>query len=166
MVAAGFLASTIAVWVIRLRIGIYGFMGSCVLAAILLIGEVLPAMERTMNSPLHDLARKAGDRMAQGVPVAIHLGNPVRPSVLFYMQDSAFGNPVLFRGEKPPIDAFLELHRPAYVLTDDKRADALLQSTPDLDVEERRGRWVLLRAETLPKTPTVAHNVAFGHTHL
>jgi hypothetical protein len=166
MVAAGFLPSTLAVWGIRLRMGLYGFVGSCVVAAVLLIGDVLPTMERTMNSPLHDLARKAGERMSQGAPVAIHIGNPIRPSVFFYMPDSAITATVLVRSEKPPIDEFLQAHRPAYVLTDRKRADALLQTTRQLDVEDQRGQWVLIKAEPLVRTPEVAHNSVLVHAHL
>jgi hypothetical protein len=117
--------------------------------------EGIPSFESNVNGPLHALAREMGDKMSGGVPVAIHIGQPRRPSVLFYLPSTAFvpNSPtktsddiVVERGEKYPIDAFLHTNRPSYVLTDAKRAQSLLNSTKDLYVQHARGRWVLLRA--------------------
>src|SRR5438445_8046634 len=104
--------------------------------ALLSVEQGLSAMQATMNAPLETLAREAGERLAAGTPLAIHIAGPVRPSVFFYLPDRAFlgklpyggaeDGMILERGEKEPVDRFLQVNRPAFVLTDRKRADALL----------------------------------------
>lgn len=121
------------------------------------VAWVLPALDAKMNRPLHELARMAGERAAQGYPLAIHIANPIRPSVFFYFPASVVmrppalpdGHTILVRGEPEPILAFLA-RRPAYVLTDERRAAQLKAIVPSLREESRRDRWVLLRADALP----------------
>ncbi len=136
----------------RATVSLAGSMFALVLFADL---EGIPSFESNVNGPLHALAREMGEKMSGGVPAAIHIGQPRKPSVLFYLPAVAFtidplkspsADIIVERGEKEPIDAFLSFYRPAYVLTDARRAQSLMNSTNDLYVEEARGRWVLLRA--------------------
>ena len=109
-----------------------------------------------MNAPLQSLAQEAGRKVSAGEPLAIHIGQPRRPSVFFYLPDSAFvgkslsgigQNGIVFeRGELEPVSDFLRLNPRAYVLTDQKRAEVLMASEPGIKVVDRRDRWLLLLA--------------------
>ncbi len=126
--------------VTALFVGVFGFTAIAV--------EVgLRTLDREINRPLRQLALSAGELRARGVPVAIHIASPRRPSVFFYMPDSVFGGePLVERGEVEPIREFLRTNRPAYVLADSGRAEKLSLDAPDLRIDRRNGRWVILHA--------------------
>jgi len=163
VVAVGTTLAALLVWRARRAWGIGALVGTMAAFSALTVSEGLSAAQRTLNAPLHELARVAGARMEMGAPLALHTASPRRPSVFFYLPASAFVDrplppagepPVLERGEKSPIDDFLVRRRPAYVLTDVGRARALLEHTPGLIVEQRRDRWVLLRADPVMRART------------
>ena len=107
----------------------------------------LRTLDREINRPLRQLALAAGELRSTGIPIAIHIASPRRPSVFFYIPDSVFRNePLIERGETEPILEFLKTIRPAYVIADSGRAEKLILAAPGLEVDRRNGRWVLLHA--------------------
>ncbi len=162
LVALGMCISALLIWSGRRGQGSWTLVATAAVFVTFADVEGLNVMEAKMNAPLQSLASDAGSRLSAGVPIAIHIGQPRRPSVFFYLPDSVYiGKPlpaqgeeglILERGERAPIDAFLQRNRPAYILTDRKRADALLSNTASLSLVEQRDHWVLLRAEPLPES--------------
>lgn len=129
---------------------------TCAVAIAFTIG--LPMFEAKVNSPLHRLARELGERSKRGAAIAIHIGQPRKPSVFFYLPDDLFkvqprraeaDDIIVERGEREPIDTFIRSQRMAYILTDAKRAKALLDDTPSLKVDQTQGRWELLKTTPL-----------------
>jgi 4-amino-4-deoxy-L-arabinose transferase-like glycosyltransferase len=156
--------SAILQWTGRRSQGVWALVGAMMLFVGLTVTKGQAAIEETKNGPLQSLAREAGDKMRAGTPVAIHIGRPRYPSVFFYLPASAYLNKplptdpkadglILERGEEEPIVEFLARNRPAYVLTDVKRAQALRQYVPGLIVEKQNQRWALVRAEAAPGRP-------------
>jgi 4-amino-4-deoxy-L-arabinose transferase-like glycosyltransferase len=159
LVAAGSALAAVLIWRRRTQQGVLALVGTLAAFTVLSVSEGLAAMQTTMNAPLQSLAREAGARLAGGAPLAIHIAGPVRPSVFFYLPASVFlskplpgpkgSGLILDSGDRGPIEEFLACHRPAYVLTDRKRADVLLAADPGLVIADQHDRWVLLRAGPL-----------------
>jgi 4-amino-4-deoxy-L-arabinose transferase-like glycosyltransferase len=142
-------------WYRKREAGVWALFGTMTVFIGLAVTEGVSAMEATKMAPLQDLARELGRHLFEGKPVAIHIGGPRRPSVFFYLPDSAFMTTmlptsptddglVLERGEPEPIIAFLNTHEGAYVLTDTERADVLMAAVKGLTPEKRNAQWVLL----------------------
>jgi 4-amino-4-deoxy-L-arabinose transferase-like glycosyltransferase len=151
-------------WTGRRSQGVWALVGAMTLFVAMTVTQGQAAIEETKNGPLQSLAREAGDKMRAGTPVAIHIGRPRYPSVFFYLPASAYldkplpADPkadglILERGDEEPIVQFLAQNRPAYVLTDIKRAEALQRDVPGLVVEKQNRRWALVRAEAGPARP-------------
>src|SRR5205807_657700 len=71
-------------------------------------------------------------------------------------QEHSWGQSILFeRGERMALDSFLAENRFSYILTDAERGKALLASSPDITIEAKRDRWLLLECE-----PGQSHRVA------
>lgn len=114
--------------------------------------EGLPVVNAAFCAPLQSLATQAGRESASGIPVALYIGSPRRPSVLFYLPDHFF----LHKPERGPsvpelandaeVKQFLATHRPALLLTTEHRAAGLLQD-PSIHILASRKGWMLLRAQ-------------------
>jgi 4-amino-4-deoxy-L-arabinose transferase-like glycosyltransferase len=156
VVAIGMTIAAVLAWSRRPKAGVWAMVGGLCAFVILADVEGLNAMEARMNAPLQSLAREAGRKLTVGDSLAIHIGQPRRPSVFFYLPDAAFmGKPlpapgqdgiILERGEAAPIEAFLNRTGPAWILTDRQRADALITTAPSIRVVDRRDHWLLLYA--------------------
>jgi 4-amino-4-deoxy-L-arabinose transferase-like glycosyltransferase len=115
----------------------------------------IPALESTMNGRLHRLAKEAGDHALNGDELAVYIGQPRRPSVFFYMPDLLFkstpdrkpGTEILMECSEPEkMDAFLARNKPCVILTDSKRASALMGIHQGIMVEDIADKWRLLRS--------------------
>ena len=123
----------------------------------LTVTEGFQKYQSSQNAPLQTMARHAGKMQENGIPLAIHIGRPRRPSVLFYLPDSAFVKKplskkvgdreiVLERGEIEPIESFIKLQPLSLILTDYKRAGNLKHDGFQTNVIEAAGPWRLLLA--------------------
>lgn len=155
--AAGAAAAAALAWNRRLVASVASVFAGMVAFVGVALEFGLPQMERYVTGPLHSMARAAALEIARGRPVAIHISGPIKPSVFFYLPARALSGPIPRgrdahlipdRGEKEPIVAYLDsAPKPAYVLTDTGRAEALMATVHDLTTAARDGRWVLLRAD-------------------
>jgi 4-amino-4-deoxy-L-arabinose transferase-like glycosyltransferase len=114
--------------------------------------EGLPVIHAAFIAPLHLLAKQAGHESVSGVPIALYIGPPRRPSVLFYLPDR------FFLRQSPParsipewtneseVHQFLAVHRQALILTTTTRARRLL-SEPSVHLLASRPGWALLRVQ-------------------
>jgi 4-amino-4-deoxy-L-arabinose transferase-like glycosyltransferase len=145
----------------RREAGAWALIGTMAVFVGLAVTEGLNAIQATRMASLHGLARSAGALMEQGYPLAIQIARPRRPSIFFYLPDSAFlGKPlpgpggeglILERGELPPIQKFLDENPTAFVMTDTEGAEAIKLLKPAVTVHEQRGPWILLRSEEPPR---------------
>jgi 4-amino-4-deoxy-L-arabinose transferase-like glycosyltransferase len=158
VVAAGSAAGAALAWLGRQSASVLTLISAMALMIGLTVGEGLRAYNAALLAPLHTLVRRAAPRVAAGTAFAYHSMEPWRPSIYFHLPDSALlappspayeGHVLLDTRDPEQIDLFLSTHRPALVLADRGRADALLARTPGLVVEDSRGVWVLLRADPL-----------------
>ena len=153
------------------------FVMTCGVASFFLIAvpRGTHSIEMYMNAPLHKLAKEAGREVREGKDVAIYIGGPRRPSVFFYMPDKVFlkstshkpGEEIMLESsDKAPIEGFLARRRPAYILTDSKRAKDLMLGTSDISIDRRADKWVLLRAGEKAKVAksVVSHLANLNHT--
>jgi 4-amino-4-deoxy-L-arabinose transferase-like glycosyltransferase len=114
--------------------------------------EGLPVVNAAFCAPLQSLATQAGHESVSGVPIALYIGPPRRPSVLFYLPDK------FFLRQSPParsipewtneseVHQFLAVHRPALILTTTTRARRLL-SEPSIHLLASQPGWALLRVQ-------------------
>ncbi|HXG24860.1 MAG TPA: glycosyltransferase family 39 protein [Chthonomonadales bacterium] len=127
--------------------------GMVVFAGVAVI-EGLPVVNATFCAPLQSLAAQAGRESASGIPVALYIGSPRRPSVHFYLPDRFFlhkperGLSVPELVNDAEVDRFLAMHRPALLLTTEHRAVGLLQD-PSIHILASRKGWMLLQAQPL-----------------
>lgn len=114
--------------------------------------EGLAVVNAAFCAPLQSLATRAGRESVSGIPVALYIGSPRRPSALFYLPDSFFlrkperGLSVPELANDAEVDRFLAAHRPALLLTTEHRAAWLLQD-PSIHILASRLGWMLLRAQ-------------------
>jgi 4-amino-4-deoxy-L-arabinose transferase-like glycosyltransferase len=161
VVALGFSAVAALIWTGRRLSGVSAMAATMSAFFGLALWQGSASIQSALHTPLHTLAQEAGMKLQTGTPLAVYIGQPRRPSVFFYMPASVFrlipGEPnrknyLLETGEAPALIAFLETNRPAYILTDARRAETLLSASPSLVVIESQGKWRLLRSELLPQT--------------
>lgn len=121
------------------------------------IFEGFPLIDRALLSPLQTLASTAGKQMESGkspAGLALYIGPPRRPSVLFYLPDDLLraheqlGKPFIPElmddgKDFTTIDRFVDSGQPCLVLTSKKRADRLL-GKPDIVLIDARGGWSLV----------------------
>jgi 4-amino-4-deoxy-L-arabinose transferase-like glycosyltransferase len=159
VVAFGFAAAAALIWTGRRLSGVSAMAATMAAFFGLALWQGPASIDSALHKPLHTLAQVAGRKLQTGTPLAVYIGQPRRPSVFFYMPASVFrlipGEPnrknyLLETGEASAVTAFLKANRPAYVLTDARRAETLLASSPSLVVIESYGKWQLLRSELMP----------------
>ncbi|MCC6728403.1 MAG: glycosyltransferase family 39 protein [Chthonomonadales bacterium] len=153
LVAVGLMGACALAWLGRRGWAIGALVATMTALTALSVVEGLTAFEVSLSRPLRTVARAAARRAREGVPLAIYIGRPRHPSVFFELPVAGVepvpgaepGGGWLETGERAPVERFLAAHRPAYVLTDSRRASELIADRPDVRVERRAGPWVLLR---------------------
>lgn len=168
VLATGFAGAAALIWTGRRLWGV-GVIAATMAAFFgLALWQGPVSIEPSLHTPLHTLAREAGRKLQTGTPLAVYIGQPRRPSVFFYMPASVFrlipGEPsrknyLLETGEASALIAFLEANRPAYILTDARRAETLLSATPSLVVIESQGKWRLLRSDLMPHSRSTENHI-------
>jgi 4-amino-4-deoxy-L-arabinose transferase-like glycosyltransferase len=136
----------------RVKAAFGGLLAGMTLFVGVAIVEGLPIIDGFFMRPLHTLTRQAGQEALQGVPLALYIGPPRRPSVYFYLPDALMQarsretRRVQEYLHSSDVDRFLAQTRPAIILTDEKRAARLL-ALPSIHIFARQDRWLLLRSE-------------------
>ncbi|HSV72568.1 MAG TPA: glycosyltransferase family 39 protein [Chthonomonadales bacterium] len=123
------------------------------------VERILPLYDAHVSRDLHTLSADAGRRAEAGAPLLIHIFQPIRPSLFFYMPESVARRPwnpetgVVFPVVSEPegAAAWAAANPGGLVLTEERRMAALLAAAPDLRLERALGRWRLLATPTEPR---------------
>jgi len=147
--ASGCVALLLA-WADRRREAVAALGAGMALFAAAAVHGGLALAERRVLAPLHGLAREAGNRLEAGAPLRVVIAGPRRPSVLFYLPDSAFapGRRVLEDGDVEAANRWLRETPGALALTDATRAARLVAMGAGR-VAATRGGWALVESRAV-----------------
>jgi 4-amino-4-deoxy-L-arabinose transferase-like glycosyltransferase len=145
-------AASVMIWSKR-RHALRALIGAMVAFVGVVVTEGTVAFEQAITGQPHELVRRAGTLLQPGDDLVLFIGDPAKPSNFFYLPDELLLRPVteekgggcvLETGTLDTVANYLNVHSPAYVVTDRDRAERLGKVMPTEEIE-KLGRWRLLR---------------------